>query len=258
MSNSRAAKQSHAGTAQHGLHVVPASDTSAPSRLVVAESNRMACELLADALARSSDRVHVVARPTRYLEVVTAIREQCPNVAVLNWKLEDGESSVRVLRQMQVDGIDCRAIVLLDNNERELIVDVFRAGAKGVFFRGQSFSLLRKAVRAVAGGQIWAGHTEIQYILDELLALAAPSRITGAKGNALLTEREEQVVLHVTKGLSNREISQEMQLSEHTVKNYLSRIFDKLGVSSRAELILYALHNQRQIPAHANATQFLS
>jgi DNA-binding NarL/FixJ family response regulator len=64
-------------------------------------------------------------------------------------------------------------------------------------------------------------------------------------GNELLTERQKSIVVLVAEGLSNREIAQQLGLSEHTVKNYLIRIFDKLGVSSRAELIIYALHRNR-------------
>lgn len=81
---------------------------------------------------------------------------------------------------------------------------------------------------------------ELQFIL-EALAQSGPLRLVNARGKALLTKREEQVVRLVAEGLRNSEISRELGVSEHTVKNYLFRIFDKLGVSSRTELILYAV-----------------
>jgi len=68
-------------------------------------------------------------------------------------------------------------------------------------------------------------------------------RVVNSLGAKLLTPREEQVVALVADGLSNRQIAHELQLSEHTVKKYLFRIFEKLGISSRVELVLYAVNH---------------
>ena len=92
-------------------------------------------------------------------------------------------------------------------------------------------------------GQIWASSNELQFLL-EALAEAAPLRVVNAQGINLLTKREGQVVHLVAEGLTNRGISRELNISEHTVKNYLFRIFDKLGVSSRVELTICAFSNQ--------------
>ena len=86
-------------------------------------------------------------------------------------------------------------------------------------------------------GEIWASKTELCYLL-EALSDSAPAPITDSKGLNLLTKREEDVVRLVAEGLTNREISERLSLSEHTVRNYLFRIFDKLGISSRVELVL--------------------
>jgi DNA-binding NarL/FixJ family response regulator len=214
--------------------------------VIVSDSTQIGCEVLANALAKCPERFRVLECCTRYSSLIAAMRKNSPTVTLVVSKLEDGESGLRVLRQAQSEACSTRTMLLVDTREREVVVDSFRAGAKGVFFRGQPFALLRKAIRAVAQGQIWAGHVELEYILDALLAIPTV-RLTDATGSVLLTKREEQVVLQVTKGLSNREISQELGLSEHTVKNYLFRIFDKLGVSSRAELILYVVQ-KHQMP----------
>lgn len=220
--------------------------------VIVSDTTKIGCELLSGALAKCPDRFRVLASCTRYAQLISAIREHTPSVALVVWKLEDGESGLQVIRQTQLEHCGTRTILLVDTRERDVVVDSFRAGARGLFFRGQPFTLLRKAIRAVARGQVWAGHIEIEYILDALLAVPN-ARVTNAAGTVLLTKREEQVVLHVTNGLSNREISQQLSLSEHTVKNYLFRIFDKLGVSSRAELILYVVHNHRHTFIDQNA-----
>jgi len=99
-------------------------------------------------------------------------------------------------------------------------------------------------VRAkVHEGQVWANGQQLKFAM-EALASAAPSAIVDAKGVHLLTKRELSVVTLVAQGRSNRDISQELRLSEHTVRNYLFRIYNKLGVSTRLELAVYAL-NQR-------------
>lgn len=83
---------------------------------------------------------------------------------------------------------------------------------------------------------------QVDYLID-LVSQVPSLRAVNANGNTLVTPREEQVVALVAEGLSNREIAQELGLSEHTVKQYLFRIFDKLGISTRAELVLYAVNH---------------
>jgi len=137
--------------------------------------------------------------------------------------------------------------MLLEQCERDLVVDSFRGGARGIFCRTASFEALCKCIERVHQGQIWASSTELQIIL-EAFASAVPLRATNHRGENLLTRREEQVVNLVAQGLTNREISGQLRLSEHTVKNYLFRIFDKLGVSSRVELVLYGRTVSPSVP----------
>jgi DNA-binding NarL/FixJ family response regulator len=95
-------------------------------------------------------------------------------------------------------------------------------------------------LRAVHAGQIWADSRQLNLILDAF-ARPAPFRVVNMMGKPLLSRREEELVQLLGEGLSNREIAQHMKISEHTVKNYLCRVFDKLGVSSRMEVLLYAM-----------------
>jgi DNA-binding NarL/FixJ family response regulator len=105
-----------------------------------------------------------------------------------------------------------------------------------------SFQLFCECIERVHRGELFATTQQLNYLLDSFCQL--PSlRVVGATGQKLLTSREEQVVALVTDGLSNRDVANEMGLSEHTVKKYLFRIFENLGISSRVELVLYALHH---------------
>ena len=130
--------------------------------------------------------------------------------------------------------------LLFYNPERNLVADAFRAGAKGVYCISQStFKSLCRCVEQVHAGQIWANSSELAEVLRALSELA-PMRVINADGMRLLTNREEEVVRLVAKGLQNREVARELNLSEHTIRNYIFHVFDKLGVSSRVELVLYA------------------
>jgi DNA-binding NarL/FixJ family response regulator len=92
-------------------------------------------------------------------------------------------------------------------------------------------------------GQIWARAPELHFLVDALVE-SSPPRFLNAEGAALLTEREQGVVRLVAEGLTNRDIGRQMNLSENTVRNYMFRIFDKLGTSNRVELALYAVQRK--------------
>jgi DNA-binding NarL/FixJ family response regulator len=101
----------------------------------------------------------------------------------------------------------------------------------------------------VREGQIWASTRELEYVVGAL-ASAKPFRGLNANGRNILSKREDEVVALVADGLTNREVSERLKLSEHTVKSYLFKIFEKLGVSTRVELVLYALSENEKSLAH--------
>ena len=109
-----------------------------------------------------------------------------------------------------------------------------------------NFKSLCRCVDQVHAGQIWASSSELSEVM-EAFAQLAPMRVVNADGMRLLTKREEDVVRLLAEGMQNRDIAKELKLSEHTVKNYLFHIFDKLGVSSRVELVLYAVSSTKRV-----------
>ena len=131
-------------------------------------------------------------------------------------------------------------VMLMDRNERELVIDSFRGGAKGVFCRGSSVRYLSKCIRSVHGGQLWVSNDQLMFLLD-LISRLKPLHLSQSKDMKQLTRREAEVVRLVTDGLKNSDIARELHVAEHTVRNYLYRVFDKLGLSSRVELVLHAL-----------------
>lgn len=208
-------------------------------RVLAADATRMNSQLLAAALERDK-RFEVLDPVSDTRGIIAAAAKEKPAVVVISAELDDdkrkGFEIARELRNLQAD---IRIVMLLDSSERSQVVEAFRAGARGVFCRSESLMSLARCIQCVSEGQIWANSRELRYLL-EALGEALPLRLVDTRGAALLSRREIEVVRCVAEGLSNREIAQRLGLTEHTVKNYLFRIFDKLGVSKRVEVVLYA------------------
>ncbi len=212
-----------------------------PQRVLVADATSMSGQLIAGALKRSRSLFHVRAFSGGWPETLRELQNYKPHVSLISVNLQDGAfAGLKVVEQLR--GFEPRpaAIMLLDSDERDLVVASFRAGARGIFCRGYSFKALPKCIRCVYEGQIWASNGQLEYLL-EVLSSSRPLLISNTAGMALLTPREKDVARLVAEGLRNQEISVRLRLREHTVRNYVLRIFDKWGVSSRVELALYAI-----------------
>ena len=129
-------------------------------------------------------------------------------------------------------------VILLDQPTHEAVINAFRCGARGVFGRQESMSGFFDCVEHVRKGFIWAGREETNFVLEAFKNISAPIALT-VGNSSTLTKRELQVMQCAAAGKTNKTIASELGLSEHTVKNYLFRIFEKLGVSSRVELLFY-------------------
>ena len=215
--------------------------------VLFADPNLLTRDVVVQALNRQK-RLRVVACARTAQEVLDAVRSTKVDVALISASLAEGPlSGFAALRQICEFSPEVRSVILFDGHEQNLVVDAFLAGARGVFCLSQStFKLLRRCVEQVHSGQIWASCSELAEVVDALSQLA-PMRVVSSDGTRLLTKREEEVVRLVAEGLQNRDIAKELKLSEHTVKNYLFRIFDKLGVSSRVELVLYAVTSAKNV-----------
>ncbi len=154
-----------------------------------------------------------------------------------------------VLRWLRVSYPKVAPVLLAESDDRDLVVNAFRAGAKGIFlFTHTTFPMLCKCIHQVFQGQVRMNSQQTNYVLDALSEVPT-LRVVNSNGRFLLTPREEQVVALVADGLTNRGVATELGLSEHTIKKYLLRIFDKVGISSRVELVLYAMSHGEHRPA---------
>lgn len=217
--------------------------------VLIATPNVMERELLLGALKRRK-QFHVVDTAETAHKVLKAAQSQSFDVALITATLADGpHSGLGVVRQIRECFPQMRTVILLNRPERNLIVEVFRAGARGVFVLSSSpFKSLCRCVEQVHAGQIWADSAELSQVMEAFCQLA-PTPVVNANGMRLLTRREEDVVRLLVEGMQNRDIARELKLSEHTVRNYLFHIFDKLGVSSRVELVMYAVTGSNRMQA---------
>jgi DNA-binding NarL/FixJ family response regulator len=134
-----------------------------------------------------------------------------------------------------------KAIVLTQEPAHEESIALLRVGAKGIFcIKDLRFDLLCKSVHCVYQGQIWADNDLVRYMI-ETLSRPQSREVTDSRGKKLLTAREQEVLHLLADGMSNYQLAAHLKLSEHTIKNHLFRIYEKLGVSNRMEAVLYAL-----------------
>jgi len=211
--------------------------------VLLADSNRMQSQLLSGALRRRPE-FHINLCRMDTVSIVQAVSLKTPRVALLAINSSaDGEEPIITLRRFHLSHPEIPKVLLVDHVDRDVVVSAFRSGARGIFcITDSNLRLLCKCIQQVAAGQIWANSEQLNYLLD-LISEVPSLRVLNASGNTLLTPREEQVVALVAEGLGNRQIARELNLSEHTIKKYLFRIFEKLGVSTRVELVLYAVNN---------------
>jgi DNA-binding NarL/FixJ family response regulator len=209
----------------------------------------MQAQLLTSALRRRSE-FHVATCPMDTVSILQAVTAKLPHIALLSLSLPASvPETVVTLRGFHLTYPEIPKILLLDSCDRNLVISAFRSGARGIFTVNDSnLRLLCKCILRVAAGQIWANTEQLGYVID-LMSEVPSLRVLNSRGAPLLTPREEQVVALVAEGLANRQIARELNLSEHTIKKYLFRIFEKLGISTRVELVLYAVNNGD--PRHA-------
>jgi two-component system nitrate/nitrite response regulator NarL len=219
-------------------HVTPLPQNSERIRVLAAESTRMSSQLLAEALAQDC-QLEVTGVEPKQASILAAIAQAKPHVVLVSSALDESSTQgFDLTRQVRAAHPGTRVILLMDTSNPSAVVQAFRCGAQGIFSRTESSKNLVRCIHSVHQGQVWANSAELRFVI-EALRESEPMRLVDSGGEAILSKREQDVVRCVAEGLSNREIAGSLGLTEHTVKNYLFRIFDKLGVSSRVEVVLY-------------------
>lgn len=168
------------------------------------------------------------------------VRELLPDVLIFEWNLPDG-SGLTLLRDLERDGARARTVLLTTGIGREDMALALMAGLSGLVLKQSATPLLFKCLRSVIAGDYWLGHDRLPDLVESMRQFAG---MRTSAPRETLTPREIHVIAGVVAGSTNRDISSQLGMSEQTVKNHLSHIFDKVGVSNRLELALFAIHHR--------------
>lgn len=206
-----------------------------PTRIVIADDHVVLLESLA-ALLASRPGFQVVGKATTGHEAVELVTRERPDVLVLDLFMPEA-NGFEVLRTLERSGIKVASVVLTGSDSRLDYVQVVKLGARGLVLKGDSTEQLFTAIRAVANGDLAFSSDIANQVVS---AMAAEPREAPAN-LARLSERERQIAGLVSQGMKNRDISQELHISENTVKRHLQSIFNKTGARDRLELAVLAL-----------------
>jgi DNA-binding NarL/FixJ family response regulator len=213
-----------------------------PIRVVLADDHPIVRDGLRKLLMLEDD-VEVVGEASDGREVVQVVQEVLPDVVILDLRMPnmDGLAALQALQQLERKP---RVIVLTASEDKNEFVQAMKLGCSGIVLKQTAPELIVKSIRKVHAGEIWLDSHTTAAVMRQF---ASPADVMGGhpgrgRERSPLSQREREIVSLVAQGYKNREMAEKMFISEQTVKNHLHNIFDKLGVSDRLELALYAIH----------------
>ncbi|HEY3929826.1 MAG TPA: response regulator transcription factor [Candidatus Koribacter sp.] len=220
--------------------MVQAKPTSARSaaRILIADDDPIVREILRNMLA-AQNSFTVLGEARNGEETVKLARELKPDLLLLDL-LMPNLPGLDALKEMTTSDFMVRTIVLTASITKQQVLQALQLGARGVV-RKDALGELISAIRAVLDGQYWLDGKIVPNVVQLLNELAASTKASAPRNDFGLTPRELEIVVLVTEGCGNREIAGRLTISEETVKRHLTHIFDKVGMSTRLELALFAL-----------------
>src|ERR1700712_2260385 len=186
------------------------------------------------------DDIRVVAQAETLTHLYTALQRFPTDVVVLEGQLINGTGDA--IPELVRRAPDAKLIVQVTESDETNTVELYRRGVRGVVPRSISPDLLIKCVRKIAAGETWIDNQSISWVIDAYRSQA--STLTNPRSQPKLSKKELAIISCITRGMRNKEIAYQIGTTEQVIKNYLRKVYDKLGVSDRLELALYCLHHQ--------------
>ncbi|HVI06677.1 MAG TPA: response regulator transcription factor [Candidatus Binatia bacterium] len=212
-----------------------------PVRIVIADDH----PIFRDGLRRlleAEPGFKVIGEAQDGAEAVKLARQLKPDIMLLDLAMPK-HPGLEALRDLSTGASSpVRVILLTAAAEKSQIVEALQLGARGVVLKDSATQLLLKAIQTVMSGEYWVGRESVSNLVQYLRTLVQSSSDEARQRKFGLTPRELEIVAAVVAGYSNKEIAEYFKISEDTVKHHLSNIFDKLGVSTRLELALFAVN----------------
>jgi two-component system, NarL family, nitrate/nitrite response regulator NarL len=226
--------------------------TTTPIRVFIADAHPIVLEGLKGFLNQQPG-LQVVGEACDGLEAVEKIAQTSPDVILLDLKMPRVDG-LTILRSVQTRSPGSKVILFTSTENKEDFVEAMKLGCCGILQKDASVSMIEKSIRKVHEGEIWLDSTTTAAVIRSFSAptndFSAP-HVNGKvpRERAQLSQREREIIILIAQGYKNKEIAEKMFITEQTVKNHLHNVFDKLGVSDRLELALYAIHNSLHVRA---------
>lgn len=222
------------------------SSSTVPIRVLIADAQPIVLEGLRSVLSQYSG-IEVVGEANDGMETIDKVVHLDPDVIVLDLKLPriDGLS---VLRSIQTRAPRSKVILFASAENKDDFVEAMKLGCSGILLKDGPTSLVEKSIQKVYAGEIWLDSNTTAAVIRQFATpgeFTPPTHSNGKpnRERAQLSQREREIIVLIAQGYKNKEIAEKMFITEQTVKNHLHNVFDKLGVSDRLELALYAIHN---------------
>jgi len=229
---------STSGTVEPGEGVQP-EDGKSTIRVIVADTQAIFRVGLRKIFALEDD-IRVVGQAESLDQTVAAIQKFSADIVIFEAALSPNPADAvsDLLRQ----STSCRLVVVLQEPDQEMTLDLFRRGAHGIVSREIEPELLVECLRKVAQGETWLESRAVAWVMEAYRTQGV--RPAGSRPKVSLTPKESLIVSCVTQGMKNKEIALRVGTTEQVVKNYLRKVYDKLGVADRLELALYCLSHR--------------
>jgi DNA-binding NarL/FixJ family response regulator len=186
------------------------------------------------------DDIRVVAQAETLQNLYAALLRFPTDVVVLEGQLIAG--TVDAIPELVRRAPEAKLIVQVTETDENNTVELYRRGVRGVVPRSISPDLLIKCVRKIAAGETWIDNQSVSWVIEAYRAQA--TSLTNPRTQPKLSKKELAIISCITRGMRNKEIAYQIGTTEQVIKNYLRKVYDKLGVSDRLELALYCLHHQ--------------
>jgi DNA-binding NarL/FixJ family response regulator len=215
---------------------------------LIADGHPIVLEGLRSVL-RDAPSVQIVGEAVDGMEALEQSLQLAPDIVLMELKLPKLDG-LTVLRNLQTRGSRSKVIIFTGSENREELVEAMKLGCSGVLLKNAPNLLIEKSLRKVYDGEIWLDSNTTAAVIRQFATPAHEPGFTNgnssekvARERAQLSQREREIIVLIAQGYKNKEIAEKMFITEQTVKNHLHNIFDKVGVSDRLELALYAIHN---------------